>query len=190
MPNYFFKLKNTKINFWWYIYIIMHIFLQVYYYTLCTYILHICTYMYVCVCVCTQSCLTGCDPMDCSPPDSSARESLQSRLLEWLPFPPRGDLPDPELKPASFTSHALAGDFFTMIPGFPGVWDGKASACSVGDPGSIPGLGRSSGEGNGNPLQCTPENPMDGVAWYAAGWETSLFLSLCGRWHMCIQLKV
>ena len=35
--------------------------------------------------------------------------------------------------------------------GFPGGSDGKASACSAGDPGSIPGLGRSPGEGNGNP---------------------------------------
>ena len=44
--------------------------------------------------------------------------------------------------------------------------DGKASAYNVGDQGSIPGLGRSSGEGNGNPLQyfCL-ENPMDGGAW-------------------------
>ena len=41
----------------------------------------------------------------------------------------------------------------------------KASACHEGDPGSIPGLGRSPGEGNGNPLQhsCL-ENPMDGGA--------------------------
>ena len=37
--------------------------------------------------------------------------------------------------------------------GFPGGSDGKASACSAGDLGSIPGLGRSPGEGNGNPLQ-------------------------------------
>ena len=37
--------------------------------------------------------------------------------------------------------------------GFPGGSDGKASACNVGDPGSIPGLGRSPGEGNGNPFQ-------------------------------------
>ena len=46
--------------------------------------------------------------------------------------------------------------------------DGKESACSVGDPGSIPGLGRSPGEGNGSPLQypCL-ENPMDKRAWYA-----------------------
>ena len=44
----------------------------------------------------------------------------------------------------------------------------KASACNVGDLGSIPGLGRSPGEGNGNPLQCSClENPMDGGAWWA-----------------------
>ena len=36
--------------------------------------------------------------------------------------------------------------------GFPGGSDGKESACKAGDPGSIPGLGRSIGEGNGNPL--------------------------------------
>ena len=48
---------------------------------------------------------------------------------------------------------------------FPGGLDGKASAYNVGDPGSIPGLGRS-GEGNGNPLQYSClENPMDRGAW-------------------------
>ena len=43
-----------------------------------------------------------------------------------------------------------------------GSSDGKASAHNAGDPGSIPGFGRSPGEGNGNPLQdsCL-ENPMD-----------------------------
>ena len=52
--------------------------------------------------------------------------------------------------------------------GFPGGSDGKESACSAGDPGSITGSGRSPGEGNGNPLQypCL-ENPMDGEAWQA-----------------------
>ena len=49
---------------------------------------------------------------------------------------------------------------------FPGGSDGKASAYNAGDPGSIPGLGRSSGEGNGTPLQYSClENPMDGGAW-------------------------
>ena len=49
---------------------------------------------------------------------------------------------------------------------FPGGSDGKASVYDAGDPGSIPGLGRSLGEGNGNPLQyyCL-ENPMDRGAW-------------------------
>ena len=42
------------------------------------------------------------------------------------------------------------------------------SACNAGDPGSIPGLGRSPGEGNGNPLQYSClENPTDGGAWQA-----------------------
>ena len=50
----------------------------------------------------------------------------------------------------------------------PGGSDGKASAYNVGDPGSIPRLGRSSGEGNGNPLQYSClENPLDGGAWWA-----------------------
>ena len=49
---------------------------------------------------------------------------------------------------------------------FPGGSDGKVSDYSAGDPGSIPGLGRSSGEGNGNPLQYSGlENPMDGEVW-------------------------
>ena len=44
----------------------------------------------------------------------------------------------------------------------------KASACNAGDLGLIPGLGRSPGEGNGNPLQYSClENPMDGGAWQA-----------------------
>ena len=51
---------------------------------------------------------------------------------------------------------------------FPGSLDGKASAYNAGDPGSIPGLGRSPGEGNGNPLQYSClENPMDRGAWWA-----------------------
>ena len=52
-----------------------------------------------------------------------------------------------------------------LKPDLPGGSDSKASACNVGDPGSIPGLGRSPGEGNGNPLQhfCL-QNPMDGGA--------------------------
>ena len=52
--------------------------------------------------------------------------------------------------------------------GFPHSSVGKESACNAGDSGSIPGLGRSPGEGNGNPLQYScQENPMDRGAWRA-----------------------
>jgi hypothetical protein len=52
--------------------------------------------------------------------------------------------------------------------GFPGGSDGKAFAYKAGDPGLISRLGRSPGEGNGNPLQCSClENPMDGGVWWA-----------------------
>ena len=56
-----------------------------------------------------------------------------------------------------------------MVWDFPGGSEVKASACSAGDLGLIPGSGRSSGEGTGNPLQypCL-ENPMDGEAWWVA----------------------
>ena len=53
-----------------------------------------------------------------------------------------------------------------FILGFPGGSDSKESACNAGDPGWIPGSGRSPGEGKGCPLQYSClENPMDRGAW-------------------------
>ena len=81
---------------------------------------------------------------------------------------------------------------------FPGGSDGIASACNVGDTGSIPRSGRSPGERNGNPLQYScPENSMDGGAWWATqskglqrvghNWMTSLsFLSF---YHLYLDSK-
>ena len=58
--------------------------------------------------------------------------------------------------------------------GFSGASDGKESACNAGDPGLIPGPGRSPGKGNGNPLQYSClENPMDGGAWSATVHEVT-----------------
>ena len=82
-----------------------------------------------------------------------------------------------------------------LFMGFPGGAEVKASACNVGDLGSIPGLGRSPGEGNVNTLlySCL-ENPMDGGAWWATihgsqrvrhDWATSLSLSL--YWFVSIK---
>ena len=63
------------------------------------------------------------------------------------------------LRPAYSISNRLAGVCFLLqYPydlGFPGGSDGKESACNVGDLGLISGLGRSRGEGNGYPLQCS-----------------------------------
>ena len=56
----------------------------------------------------------------------------------------------------------------TSDKGLPWWLSGKESACSAGDLGSIPGLGRSSGGGHGNPLQYSClENSMDGGALWA-----------------------
>ena len=77
---------------------------------------------------------------------------------------------------------------------FPGGSDGKASVYNVGDPGSVLGLGRSPGEGNGNPLQYSClEKPMDREAWYAtvhgiAKSQTRLSnFTLSILWH-CLSL--
>ena len=62
----------------------------------------------------------------------------------------------------------MALNNYNIHKDFPSGSDGKASAYSEGDLGSIPGSGRSPGEGNGNPLQypCM-KNPMDRGAWKA-----------------------
>ena len=76
------------------------------------------SYAYVCVCmfVCSvaQSCLTLCDPIDdpidCSLTGSSVYGIFQAKYWNGFPFPPPGDLPDPEINPVS---PELAGGFFT-----------------------------------------------------------------------------
>ena len=68
--------------------------------------------------------------------------------------------------------HLLCTLLLTAV--FPGGSDGKASAYNAGDLGLIPGLGRSPGEGNDNPLQYSfLENPMDGGAYSPQGHKES-----------------
>ena len=58
---------------------------------------------------------------------------------------------------------------YNALKVFPGGSDSKVSTHNAGDPGLIAGLGRSPGEGNGNPLQYSClENSMDGGTWWAA----------------------
>ena len=60
-----------------------------------------------------HSCPTVCDLMDCSLPGSPVHEILSARILEWAAMPAPGDLPDPEIEPASLTSPVLTGGLFT-----------------------------------------------------------------------------
>ena len=64
-------------------------------------------------CSVAQSYLTLSHSIDCTLPGSSVHGILQARILEWLPFPPARDLPDPGIEPASPVSLALAGGFLT-----------------------------------------------------------------------------
>ena len=67
----------------------------------------------IAVCVHARSCLTLCDPMDCSPPGSSAHRIFQTRILEWVAISYSRDLPDPGVESTSSSSPALAGRFLT-----------------------------------------------------------------------------
>ena len=63
-----------------------------------------------------QPCLTLWHPVDSIPSGTSAHGILQARILEWLQCLSPGDLPNPEIKPTSLTSLALAGTYFTISP--------------------------------------------------------------------------
>ena len=65
----------------------------------------------VCLCLATQSCLTLCDPMDCSPSGSSVHEVLQARILEWVAMHFSRGFSQPRNR--TLVSH-IAGGFFTV----------------------------------------------------------------------------
>ena len=73
------------------------------------------------MCVCVKSlqlCPALCDPMDYSLPNSSVHGILQARTLEWVLFPPPGDLPNPGIEPASLCLlHWQAGSLPLAPPG-------------------------------------------------------------------------
>ena len=118
------------------------------------------------------SCVQLCDPMDCSPPGSSVHGIFQVRILEWI---------------AIFSSrwsswHRDQTHVFCIcllncrqILYHHCGSAGKESACNAWDLGSIPGLGRSPGEGKGYPLQYSGlENSMDCIVHGVAKKQTWL----------------
>ena len=71
-----------------------------------------------------ESCETLGYPLDCSPPGLSVHGIFQARILEWLPLPTSGDLPDPGIELASLVSPAFVGEFLP-IPSSPLELPGK-----------------------------------------------------------------
>ena len=80
-----------------------------------------------------QSCLTLCDPVDCSSPGSSVHGVLQARIQEGLPCLPPGDLPNPEVEPRS---PALQVDSLPTVP------TGKPKYTGVGSLSLLQGINR------------------------------------------------
>ena len=103
---------------------------------------------------------------DCIDAVECCQQPLGGRHGTYSPseLPEEASLPKPR-----FWTSGLQNWKTTNFWGFPGSSDGKESACNAGEPGSVPGWGRSPGEGNGYPLQyCCLENPMDKGAWWAS----------------------
>ena len=113
--------------------------------------------MHFCCCSVTQSCLTLCDPMDCSTPGSPVLHYLPEFAQKMYIF--HQNLMRVKMSSFSFlTCKSVIKSLSFVIPshfqkGFPDSSVGKESACNAGDPGLIPGSGRSPGEGIGYPLQ-------------------------------------
>ena len=106
-----------------------------------------------------------CDPMDCSLPGSSVLGIVQARILEWVAI--------------SFSRGPSLG--------FPGDSAGKESTFSVGDLGSIPGLGRSPGKGKGYLLQYSGlQNSIDCIVHRVANSQTQLSDSHFTSFHLSL----
>ena len=106
--------------------------------------------------------------MDCSLPGSSVHGIFQARRMEWVSRLPPGALSQSRNqthvsiisctgKQIPYHCAIWEAQIFAYMPickkGFPGSSTGKESTCNAGDPVSIPGLGRSAGEGISYPLQ-------------------------------------
>ena len=82
----------------------------------CKFLLLIVRPVYDILCVCAQSCLILCNPMDCSLPGSSVHGILQARILEWVAISYSTGSSNPGIEPTSPADPELAGGFFTTEP--------------------------------------------------------------------------
>ena len=154
-----------------------------------------------------QLCPTLCDPRDHSAPGSPVPGILQARTLEWVAISfsnawkwkvkvkllsrvrllaTHGLQPTRLLRPWDFPGKrtGVGCHCYFSCTGFPRVSEVKKSTCNAGDTGSVFGLGRSPGEGNCKPLQCSCwENSMNGGAWWATVLVIAKRTWLCNWTH-------
>ena len=152
-----------------------------------------------------QSCPTVCDPINGSLPDSSIPGILQARILEWVAM--LSSMGSSQSRDQTQVS-CIAGKFFTVwATRETGIgsqilyhrgsrwFSGKESPCNAGDTDSVPGSGRSPGEGNDNPLQYSCQgNCMDRGAWQAIvhGVTKESDTTLANKWqqlYWCYSTK-
>ena len=76
------------------------------------------------MCLVAQSCPTICNPLDCRlPPGSSVHRIFQARMLEWVAFPPPGDLPNSGIEPCLLCLlHCQVDSLPTEPSGKPNIW--------------------------------------------------------------------
>ena len=113
-----------------------------------------------------QSCLSLCDPVDCSPPSSSVYGIPQAWILEWVAMPSSRGSSWP--RDRTHISHIYLYLQVGFLPlRFPRGSKGKESACNAGDLGLIPRLGKFPGEGDDNPRQysCLENSIGRGSLW-------------------------
>ena len=79
-------------------------------------ILYVASSLFLCVCECMQSCLTVCDPMDCSLAGSSVHGIFQARILEWVAISYSRGSSQSRIELTSLGSPELTGRFFTTVP--------------------------------------------------------------------------
>ena len=117
--------------------------------------------------------------MNCSPPGSSVHGILQARILEWVAISSSRGSSQP-IDRARLSEIEI---FIRQLKGLPGHSGSKESACNAGGLGLILGSGRSSGGGDGNPLQYSClENPMVRVAWWVTAYRVAKSWTLL-KWH-------
>ena len=112
----------------------------------------------MCVCSVAQLCPTLCDPHGLAHQVPLSMGFFQARILEWVVISSFRGSSQTRDQTYIFLVFCIAGQFFTHVPSFIPRASliaqlGKEFACTAGGPGSIPGSGRSPGEGIGYPLQ-------------------------------------